>query len=68
VLTALIADAYWIRVDQLVHAWIFATILKDTLSKVRDLSYSMQWQHFESRFNMARLACALDLKRMLTNI
>ena len=33
---------YWLQVDQLLHAWLFATISKDTLSKVRDLPHSIQ--------------------------
>jgi len=60
---------YRLRVGQLVRAWLFATISKETLSEVCDISHSLHvWQHLESRFNMASLACALDLKRMLTNL
>jgi len=48
---------------------LFATISKDTLSEVRDLTHPMQvWQRLESRFNMASLARAITLKQMLTNI
>jgi len=41
---------------------------KDILGEVLDLSHSLQvWQRLGSRFSMASLARALDLKRMLTN-
>ena len=33
---------YWLRVDQLIRVWLFATISKDTLSEVRDLRHSIQ--------------------------
>ena len=55
--------SYWLRIDQLIHAWLFATIFKDNLNKVRDLQHSFQvWQCLESRFNTTGLAYALDLK------
>jgi len=59
---------YWTRVDQLVHAWLFTNIFNGTLSEVRYLSHSLQvWYHLQC-FNVASLARALDLKRMLTNL
>ena len=32
--------AYWLRVDQLVHALLFVVISKDILNEVHDLTYS----------------------------
>jgi len=36
------AYSYWLRVDQLIRAWLFATVSKDTLSEVHDLQHSAQ--------------------------
>lgn len=55
--------------DQLVRAWLFATISKDQLTEVRELSHAfIIWQCLESCFNSASLARAMDLKRLLMNL
>ena len=63
------AYSYWLHVDQLIRAWIFATISKDMLCEVRNISHALPiWHHLGYRFNTASLARALDLKCMLTNV
>jgi len=37
------ASFYWIRVDQLIRACIFATIFKETLCEVRNIPYALQY-------------------------
>jgi len=61
--------SYWLRVDQLIWAWIFATISKDMSCEVRNISYALPiWRHLGHHFNTANLVTALDLKCMLTNV
>lgn len=38
-----LAYGYWLRVHQLIQAWLFAKISKDTLSEVRDLMHSIKF-------------------------
>jgi len=53
--------SWWIRVNQLVYAWLFATISKDNLVKVHDLKCCLDiWHRLESQFNTTSLACALE--------
>ena len=35
------AYSYWIQVDQLLRAWIFATISKEKLCEVRNIPYAL---------------------------
>jgi len=59
----------WIHLDHLIRDWIFATISKNHVVEVRDLIHRQPiWQRLESHFNASSLACALDLKRMLSNL
>jgi len=59
----------WVHIDQLVRAWLFVTISKDTLVEVRDLHHYLDiWRCLESGFNIGSLPCALDLKNMLTHL
>jgi len=58
-----------IDLDQLIRAWIYATISKDTLCEVRHISHALPiWQHLALHFSITSLARALDLKCMLTNV
>ena len=61
--------ACWLWVDQLLRAWIFATISKETLREVCNIPHALPiWQHLASNCNTASLGRALDLKCMLTNV
>jgi len=60
--------SYWLHADQLIYAWIFAMISKDTLCEACNISHTLPtYHHLASHFNTANLAWALDLKCMLTN-
>jgi len=53
-------------VDQPIWAWIFATISKETLCEVHNISHGLPiWQYLAFRCSLGR---ALDLKCMLTNV
>ena len=61
--------ATWLCLDHLTRAWLFTTISKVLLTEVRDLPHCFSvWHQLEARFNMASLARAMDLKRMLMNL
>jgi len=48
---------------------VFAIISKDDLKEVQNLPHSLLiWKCLEARFNMASLAKARDLKRLLDNL
>ena len=58
-----------VRLDQLIRACLFATVLKNHLTEVRDLSHAITiWERLESHFNSACLAHAMDLKHLLMNL
>lgn len=57
-----LAYSYWLCVNQLIQARIFATISKDTLCEVQIISHTLPiWKLLISCFNNASLARALDL-------
>ena len=59
----------WLRLDQLIHSWLFAMISLALLTKVHDLMHSKQiWESLSHHFNTASLACAMDLQRNLSNL
>lgn len=63
------AYVLWVRVDQLVRAWIFVALSKDTLTNARDVPHSLSvWSRLESHFNTASLARHMDLQQTLTNL
>ncbi|CAH9063566.1 unnamed protein product [Cuscuta europaea] len=58
---------HWLKLDQAVRAWIFATLSRDILMEVHSLKNSLAiWQRLESRFMAASLARSMELKQMLT--
>ncbi|CAH9090912.1 unnamed protein product [Cuscuta europaea] len=55
----------WLRIDQTIHSWLFATLSWDVLIDVRDLKYSYEiWERLRSRFMSASLARSMVLKRL----
>ena len=63
------AYSLWLRLDQLIWSWLFATISKDHLTDVRDLQHCFPvWQWLETRFNISSLTRAIDSRHLLTNL
>ncbi|CAH9080689.1 unnamed protein product [Cuscuta europaea] len=59
----------WLRIDQTIHSWLFATLSRDVLIDVRDLKHSCEiWEQLESRFMSASLARSMELKRFFNQI
>ncbi|CAH9089472.1 unnamed protein product [Cuscuta epithymum] len=59
----------WLRIDQTIRSWLFATLSRDVLIDVRDLKHSFGiWERLESRFMSASLARSMELKHMLNTI
>ena len=59
----------WLQIDQLVRAWIFAAIPKDSLTDIYELPHCRAiGQHLESWFNTGNLTHRMDLQLMLTNL
>ncbi|CAH9075356.1 unnamed protein product [Cuscuta epithymum] len=59
----------WLRIDQTIRSWIFATLSRDVLIDVRDLKHSFGiWERLESRFMSASLARSMELRHMLNTI
>lgn len=59
----------WLRIDQTIRSWLFATLSLDVLIDVRDLKHSFEiWERLESRFMSASLARSMELKRLLSQI
>lgn len=51
---------YWVRLDQLVRSWIFATIFKDLLCEGHDLIHGFDiWKCLDHQFNTAILLVCL---------
>ncbi|CAH9140684.1 unnamed protein product [Cuscuta epithymum] len=59
----------WLRLDQTIRSWLFATLSRDVLIDVRDLKHSFEiWERLESRFMSASLARSMELKRLLSQL
>ncbi|CAH9126704.1 unnamed protein product [Cuscuta epithymum] len=57
----------WLKLDQTVRSWLFATLSRDVLIEVHDLkNASAIWSRLESHFMSASLARSMELKRQLT--
>ncbi|CAH9058110.1 unnamed protein product [Cuscuta epithymum] len=60
---------HWLRLDQTVRSWIFATLFRDLLIDVHDIKNAAQiWERLQSRFMSASLNRSLELKRMLSHM
>ncbi|CAH9127318.1 unnamed protein product [Cuscuta epithymum] len=58
----------WLKLDQTVRSWLFATLSRDVLIEVRELkNASAIWGRLESHFMSASLARSMELKRQLTH-
>ncbi|CAH9137000.1 unnamed protein product [Cuscuta epithymum] len=59
---------HWLRVDQTIRSWLFATLTRDVLTDVHDIKHSFGiWARLQSRFMSASLPRAMELKRLLSN-
>ncbi|CAH9077267.1 unnamed protein product [Cuscuta europaea] len=59
----------WLRIDQIVRSWIFATLSRNILVEVRTIHFSaLIWQRLETRFMAACVAPSIELKRLLTSL
>ncbi|CAH9112677.1 unnamed protein product [Cuscuta europaea] len=59
----------WLRIDQTIRSWLFATLSRDVLIDVRDLKHSCEiWERLESRFMSVSLARSMELKRLFSQI
>ncbi|CAH9080062.1 unnamed protein product [Cuscuta epithymum] len=59
---------HWLRIDQTIHSWLFATLSRDVLTDVHDIKHSSRiWERLQSRFMSASLPRAMELKRLLSN-
>ncbi|CAH9145317.1 unnamed protein product [Cuscuta epithymum] len=59
---------HWLRVDQTIRSWIFATLTRDVLIDVHELKHSFEiWERLQNRFRSASLARSMTLKRQLSN-
>ncbi|CAH9096903.1 unnamed protein product [Cuscuta epithymum] len=60
---------HWLRVDQTIRSWIFATLTRDVLIDVHELKHSFEiWERLQNRFRSASLARAMTLRRLLSNV
>ncbi|CAH9072618.1 unnamed protein product [Cuscuta epithymum] len=60
---------YWLKIDQTVRSWLFATLSRDILMEVYDLKFSARiWESLETCFMSACLARSIELKRQLSHI
>ncbi|CAH9130987.1 unnamed protein product [Cuscuta epithymum] len=59
----------WLRIDQTVRSWLFATLSRDMLVEVHDIRYSaLIWERLETRFMAESIARSIELKRMLNTL
>ncbi|CAH9076538.1 unnamed protein product [Cuscuta epithymum] len=60
---------HWLRVDQTIRSWLFATLTRDVLVDVHDLKHSFGiWERLQTRFMSASLPRCMELKRQLNNL
>ncbi|CAH9125443.1 unnamed protein product [Cuscuta epithymum] len=60
---------YWLRVDQTIRCWLFATLTRDVLVDVHDLKhFAAIWTRLQTRFMSASLPRSMELKRLLSTI
>jgi len=59
----------WLRLDQLIHPWSFATISPELLTEVHDLIHSKQiWDSLSHCFDISSHAWTMDLRHTLSNL
>ncbi|KAL2902331.1 Retrovirus-related Pol polyprotein from transposon RE1 [Bienertia sinuspersici] len=59
----------WLKIDQFVRSWLFATLHRDILVEVHDVKFStLIWERLQSRFMSASLARSMELKHTLSFI
>ncbi|CAH9124291.1 unnamed protein product, partial [Cuscuta epithymum] len=60
---------HWLRVDQTIRSWLFATLTRNVLTDVHDIKHSAGiWNRLQTRFMSASLPRAMELKRTLNSI
>lgn len=59
----------YLRLDQSVRSWIYATVSRDVLTDIHDLHTSSEvWNRLKSRFMNASMARSMELKGRLSHI
>lgn len=59
--------ATWIRLDQYIRSWIYATLSRGLLTEVHTIVHASQiWSQLSARFNTKCLSRVVELKRTLT--
>ncbi|CAH9106497.1 unnamed protein product [Cuscuta epithymum] len=60
---------YWLKIDQTVRSWLFATLSRDILMAVYHLQFSACiWEALETHFMNACRARSIELKRQISHI
>ncbi|CAH9114549.1 unnamed protein product [Cuscuta europaea] len=60
---------HWLKIDQTVRSWLFATLSRDILMEVYDLKFSARiWESLETRFMNACRARSIEHKRQIYHI
>ncbi|CAH9053256.1 unnamed protein product [Cuscuta epithymum] len=59
----------WLKIDQTVRSWLFATLSRNILLEVHTLHFStLTWEWLETRFMAACVARSIELKRILSSL
>ncbi|CAH9095552.1 unnamed protein product [Cuscuta europaea] len=57
----------WLKIDQTVRSWLFATLSRNILLEVHTIRFSaLIWERLEIRFMAACVARSMELKRLLS--
>ncbi|CAH9146518.1 unnamed protein product, partial [Cuscuta epithymum] len=57
----------WLKIDQTVRSWLFATLSRDILIDVHELKFSYQiWDRLKNKFMSASTARSMEIKRQLS--
>ncbi|CAH9068763.1 unnamed protein product [Cuscuta epithymum] len=60
---------YWLKIDQTIRSWLFATLARDILMEDYDLKFShLIWERLQSRFMSACFTRSIELKRALSHV
>ncbi|CAH9087802.1 unnamed protein product [Cuscuta europaea] len=60
---------HWLKIDQIVRSWLFATLSRDILIDVHGLKFSYQiWDRLRNKFMCASIARSMEIKRQLSTI
>ncbi|CAH9099356.1 unnamed protein product [Cuscuta europaea] len=58
---------HWLKIDQTVRSWLFATLSRDILIDVHELKFShLIWDRLRNKFMSASIARSMEVKRQLS--